>query len=85
MQASKYIEIKKTLENHKLWKHANNGEVYWGQFVNDVKKGKGVIYKPGKYFYYGQIDHNPNGEGKIKIYQQEILYEGGFKNGRLEG
>lgn len=46
------IEIKKTLENHKLWK-SSNGEVYLGQIVDDVKKGKGVIYKPGKYFYYG--------------------------------
>ena len=35
-----------------------NGEIYQGQFKNDVREGKGIIYKNNKEIYNGEFKND---------------------------
>lgn len=65
-----------------------NGEIYEGEWENDVRSGEGELYKPklnGKaYSYLGTWQNGLlNGKGRYK--NSDTEYEGDFKDGKYDG
>jgi hypothetical protein len=80
-----YLEFQEFAKDKLLMGHVDRDEYYLGGWEHKFKKGKGLSYRKGEYIYYGEFDKTPNGTGFLKLYQQNIVVEGHFKNGVPEG
>lgn len=68
----------------------NNGDVYNGEWVNNLKSGYGIYQFSNGNVYEGKFSSDfPNGEGKIVYERYEIngikSYKGSFRDGKYNG
>ena len=40
------------------------------------------MFRPTEYLYFGDVDRIPQGRGKLKLYQQNILIDGEMRSGK---
>ena len=63
----------------------NNKTYYKGDFLNNLRHGKGKYYENGKLVYEGEFSEDKyNGKGKM-YYKDGRVYEGKFSNGKRDG
>jgi hypothetical protein len=61
------------------------GNIYIGDFVNNIRCGKGDLTTEN-YHYIGEFKNNKfNGKGKIKFLKDKSVYEGQFEDNEIEG
>jgi hypothetical protein len=69
-----------------LRKHKVVEEYYLGDWdVAGYQKGKGILYRPGEIFYEGSFDSVPHGNGVLEDLKNEVIYDGEFNHGKIEG
>ena len=84
------IDIYYKINRSKKTKIYENGDKYIGEFINDIKNGKGILYfnKNDEYErnrYEGDFkDDRLEGKG-IYYWTDGERYEGDFKDGKREG
>jgi hypothetical protein len=44
-----------------------------------------VLYRPGEIFYEGSFEGVPHGNGVLDHISNEVIYDGEFSHGRIEG
>lgn len=49
------------------------------------QRGKGILYKPQEYFYFGEFDSVPHGHGVFESFKDKFTYEGSLNHGKIEG
>ena len=87
---NKLINIYYKIINFKKTKIYKNGDKYDGELINNLKKGKGILYynknnKNERKRYEGDFkDDKIEGKG-IYYYKDGDKYEGDFKDGKMEG
>jgi len=75
--------IKNNTHNNKEFKYKDGR--YFGQVINGVEEGKGILYYNNGDRYEGDW-RNGKVEGKgIKYFSNDDKYEGDFRNGKFEG
>lgn len=52
---------------------------------NGALKGQGILYRPGEIFYEGNFDELPHGNGILEDIKNEVIYDGEFNKGKIEG
>lgn len=63
----------------------DSGEVYFGEWRNDMLEGEGILFFPYGGFIHGFFLKNKlNGAAFFKFFNGDI-YEGFWRNGKLEG
>lgn len=50
-----------------------------------MPKGQGILYRPGRIFYYGRFDSSPHGNGILDDIHGQVVYDGEFNHGKIEG
>ena len=84
------IEIYYKIIRNKKEKRYENGDKYIGEFINELKDGKGILYyninnEKKRYKYEGEFK-NDKFEGKgIYYFNNGNKYERDYKNGHKEG
>lgn len=66
-------------------KHKTQEEFYKGEWKDGFQNGKGILYIPHKFAYFGDFDKTPHGEGKKIFYEARITYWGEFDHKQVHG
>ena len=84
--ARAYVEqIERIKKRINLKKKYKNGDIYEGNFINDLKEGKGEMeYNNGDKYNGIWKDDKREGKGKL-IYSNGDIYNGDWKNDKKEG
>ena len=63
-----------------------NDYTYMGEFINDLKHGKGkVVFKDGETFYQGEFTYGKMTGSGVYYHKDKSRYEGEFLDGKMHG